>query len=192
MRLKIFYNLIFLLFLCSGFSCSAQRTPPFGKGYKKTLREVALEHKQIYSFSCIPMSIEMILKFNNRVAPDYYDLQKDWKDKNDGTFRNFDGRTISGIKFKHQFNINRGDDFPFDSLFKTIDAELAAGRKVIVSLPSGRDLWHMFVIDSKMGGDDYLAFSRYYNDNNLIAKEHVKRAIRACKGTDILTYQVVN
>lgn len=191
MHLKIF-NLIFLLIFCSCFFCSAQRSPSIGKGHTKTLRGVALEHKQIYSFSCIPMSIEMILKFNKRVAPDYYDLQKDWKDKNDGTFSNFDGRTISGIKFKHQFNISRGDDFPFDSLFKTIDAELAAGRKVIVSLPSGRDFWHMFVIDSKMGGDDYLAFSRYYNDGNLVTKEYVKRSIRECGGTDILTYRVIN
>lgn len=158
----------------------------------KSIANTAIKHKQLYNMSCIPMSIEMILKYNDRVSPNYYDLQNIWKDKSDGTFANFDGKTIAGLKFKHQFNIKRGDDFPIDRLFKAIDNELSAGRKVIVSLPTGSNLWHMYVIDRKMEQDDYLAYSKGFNNDQLLTLEYVKRWIRGCKGTDILTYKSVN
>ncbi|TKC06698.1 hypothetical protein FA048_15970 [Pedobacter polaris] len=155
----------------------------------KSLHDVAFNHRQIYNSSCIPMSIEMVLKFNKRIPSDDYRLQTNWKEKTDGTFGNFDGKIISGLKFKHQFNIKRGDGFPFERLFKTIDAELAAGRKVIISLPSGFNFWHMYVIDKKVD-KDYLAYSRFNNDKNLVIKKDIKSWIFGCKGTDILTYQV--
>jgi hypothetical protein len=61
-----------------------------------------------------------------------------------------------------------------------------------ISLPSGYNYWHMYVIDSQMERDDYLAYSRFYNDINLVTREYVKTWIRGCKGTDILTYTIVN
>jgi len=183
---------IFLLLFSVCIFGYAQENPPEKQNSKKSLKDIAAKHQQIYSMSCIPMSIEMVLKYNNRVAPGYYNLQNNWKDKADGTFRNFDGKIIAGLKFKHQFDIQRGDNFPIDRLFRTIDTELAAGRKVIVSLPSGFNFWHIYVIDRKMEQDDYLAYSRFFNEDKLITKEYIKRWIRGCQGTDILTYTVIN
>lgn len=192
MTVKLTFSLIILLFLGNYSSVFSQKRPSNGRNNKKPLHDIASDHKQIYNSSCIPMSIEMVLKYNNRVPYNFYDLQNNWKDKMDGTFADFDGKTIAGLKFKHQFNIKRGDNFPFTSLFKTIDNELAAGRKVIISLPSGFNYWHMYVIDRKIDQDDYLSYSRSFNNNTLITLEYVKRWIFSSKGTDILTYSIIN
>ena len=184
--------LVFLFFFGSYTANYAQKRPSKIGHNKRSLHDVAFTHKQIYGMSCIPMAVEMVLKYNNRVGLNYYGLQNSWKNKADGTFGNFDGKVIRGLKFRHQFNIKRSDNFPVDQLFKTIDSELAAGRKVIVSLSSGFNLWHMYVIDTKMKQGDYVAYSRFFNDRKLITKEYVKRAIREFQGTDILTYSMVN
>jgi hypothetical protein len=183
---------LFLLLFASFFFLNAQNNNSTFNKDKQSLESVASKHKQIYDMSCIPMSVEMVLKYNNRVAANFYDLQKDWKNKADGTFGNFDGKTLSGLKFKLQFNIARGDDFPFERLFSTIDSELAAGRKVIISLPSGNNIWHMYVIDKKTAAGEYKAYSRFCKDKNLIRKDDVKSSIYGCKGTDILTYTIVD
>lgn len=190
MTIKKFFNLCLLLFLGIYSSGFAQKTALGAKN--KSLHDVAFEHRQIFDNSCIPMCIEMVLKFNHRVSGNYYGLQNKWGNKMDGSFGNFDGKIISGLKFKHQFDIGRGDDFPYNRLFKTIDKELAAGRKVILSLPSGFNFWHIYVIDSKTKGDEYLAYSRFFDDKNLVTKADVKRCILDMKGTDILTYTIVD
>ncbi|MBE9582950.1 hypothetical protein IM792_00675 [Mucilaginibacter sp. JRF] len=176
----------FLLLIIS-FSTLAQKRPS-----TKPFHDVVAQHRQIFDNSCIPMSIELVLKYHNKVSPDFYDLQKQWQNKLDGTFSNFDGKTIRGLKFKRQFDMPRGDSFPFNKLFSTIDNELKAGRKVIVSLPSGGGMWHMYVIDRKIEGGDYLAYSRANNMNTHLTLEYIKRWIFGVKGTDIMTYSIVN
>lgn len=154
-----------------------------------SIREAALKHHQISPNSCIPMSIELILKFNKRAAPDYYQLQRNWNNRADGTFKDFDGKVIAGLRFSWQFAVPRGEQFPYARLFSAIDHELAAGRKVIISLPSGYLLWHMYVIDSKTSKGEYLAYSRAFNFGEVLVLNDVKSRIFGCKGTDILTYQ---
>src|SRR6476660_2149621 len=100
-------------------------------------RQIADSHRQKYGMSCIPMSIEMVLKELGRVPSDYYELQDPWKEKADGNFRNFDGKTIKDVTFHQHFNLARNDQFPLAKLFETIDRELKSGRFVIVSLTSG-------------------------------------------------------
>jgi hypothetical protein len=154
------------------------------------LYETVKQHKQVYNMSCIPSSIEMVLKYNRKVGVDYYELQNAWKEKSDGTFKNFNNKIIAGIKFTQQFDLPRSDAFPYDSLYKTIDTELNSGRKVIISLQSGVGLWHMYVLDSRTGSGDYLAYSRVYNLDEPVVVENVKQYIKAMKGTDIMTYKV--
>jgi hypothetical protein len=60
---------------------------------RKSLHDVAFNHRQVFNNSCIPMSVEMVLKYNSRVKPDYNALQNTWQDKSDGTFKDFDGKT---------------------------------------------------------------------------------------------------
>lgn len=82
------------------------------------------EHQQLYDWSCIPMSVEMVLKLEHREPSDYFELQNAWKNKRDGTFADFDGRTIDGLTFHRQFFLPRNDHFPMDNLFKAIGSRL--------------------------------------------------------------------
>src|SRR5271168_4875824 len=101
----------------------------------------------------------MVLKLLGREPESYYELQESWKNKADGTFGDFDNKTIDGVTFHRQFGMPRGDQFPFADLFNAIDKELKAGRYVIVSLPSGGG-WHMYVIYDEDGKGDFLAVSK--------------------------------
>lgn len=160
--------------------------------YTGSIREAALKHRQISPNSCIPMSIELILKYNKRAAADYYQLQRNWNNRADGTFKDFNNKVIAGLRFSWQFAVPRGEQFPYARLFSTIDHELAAGRKVIISLPSGYLLWHMYVIDSKTSKGEYIAFSRAFNFGEVLVMNDVRSRVFGCKGTDILTYQSEN
>ncbi|UYQ93818.1 hypothetical protein MKQ68_01750 [Chitinophaga horti] len=157
----------------------------------RSLKATAEKHRQRYQSSCIPSSVEMILKYNNKVNADFYDFQNAWQNKNTGTFGDFDGKTIKGITFTHQFKNPRSPQFPFDKLFQTIDAELKAGRKVIVSLQSGAAMWHIWIIDSATKNGDYLCYSRdFYDNGQVLETRETKQWIRNMQGTDILTYRV--
>jgi hypothetical protein len=148
-------------------------------------RQIVDRHQQLYDASCIPMSLEMVLKLLERVPSSYYDLQNPWKNKIDGNFSNFDGKTIAGVTFHKQFGLARNDQFPLDKLFEVIDKELKAGRFVIVSLASEAG-WHMYVIYDEHTDGDFLAVSKA--GAQTIEARHLKSAIKQMQGTDIMTY----
>jgi hypothetical protein len=150
-------------------------------------RQIVDEHKQLYSMSCIPMSIELVLKLLERVPASYSKLQDPWKDKADGNFRDFDSKTIEGVTLRQQFDLPRNAQFPLGKLYETIDHELKAGRFVIVSLTSGSG-WHMYVIYDEDGDGDFLAVSKI--GNRTIEAKHIKETIRKMQGTDIMTYEL--
>ena len=145
------------------------------------------EHRQLYGWSCIPMSVELVLKLLGREPGEYFDLQRAWQNRKDGTFTDFDGRTIAGVTFRRQFFLPRDARFPMDSLFATIDSELDAGRYVIVSL-WWRSAYHMFVIVDRTPGGDYRAVSKAGDVTMEVS--NVKARVRAIMGTDIMTYSV--
>lgn len=190
MGMKYFVRLITITSFLLSASCQHANEPEITdqKIDESSIHSVASQHEQIYENSCIPMAVEMVLKFNKAEAMDYYQLQNNWQNKLDGTFQEFGGKSLGGLTFHHQFAMARDDQFPLDSLFQTIDLELAQQRKVIISLPSGYMFWHMYVIDKKTGSDEYQAYSRVYNNSNLIITNDVKKIVRSCQGTDILTY----
>lgn len=144
-------------------------------------------HKQTYDASCIPSSVEMVLKLLGRVPSSYYQQQDAWKNKWDGNFKDFDGKTIEGVTFHKQFGLDRNDQFPLAKLFAAIDAELAAGRFVIISLASSAG-WHMYLIHGKDKAGDFLAVSKA--GDKTIKQKGVKKIVTKMKGTDILTYEV--
>jgi hypothetical protein len=150
-------------------------------------RQVVDSHEQRYGMSCIPMSIEMVLKLLGRAPGTYYELQDAWKEKADGSFSNFDGKTIAGTTFHKQFGMPRGSEFPLEKLFATIDSELKAGRFVIVSLASSQASWHMYVIYDEDADGDFIAVSKL--GTKTIEATKIKETIRNMKGTDILTYE---
>lgn len=67
--------------------------------------EAINNHRQIFPNSCIPSGIEMILKLNKKVDFDFYNYQKMWGDKTDGSFANYDSLLINGIRFYYNLKI---------------------------------------------------------------------------------------
>ena len=180
---KLHSTLLILIFIVlSVFETSAQETP----NALINKYEAINKHSQIFGYSCIPSSIEMVLKLNRKVDANFYNYQKIWENKMDGTFANFDGLLLNGIRFHQKFNLKRDANFPFDDLFTTIDKELSESRYVIVSLPSGYG-WHMFVITHKLPNGEFVAYSKD-GDKNLI-ETNVKQVIKSVNGTDIMTYR---
>jgi len=131
------------------------------------------------------MSVELVLKLEHREPADYFELQNAWKNKRDGTFGEFDGRTIAGLTFHRQFFLPRDEDFPMGELFSTIDAELDSGRFVIVSLWWGA-LYHMGVIADRTPSGEYRTVTKI--GSGTYEMIDTKARIRAIKGTDIMTY----
>lgn len=142
-------------------------------------------HRQIYQMSCIPSSVEMVLKLEGRVPQSYHELQEVWKNKSDGSFENFDGKTIEGVSFHRQFTMAHNAEFPIEELFASIHAELAAGRYVIVCLPVGPGC-HNFVIYDEDEDGEFLAVSK--SGETTIEERHVKAILRKKRGADIGTY----
>lgn len=151
-------------------------------------KEIVNSHEQKYRFSCIPSAVEIVLKLLKRVDHDYYELQHSWDDRTDGSFADFDGKTVRGLTFKvPKSGSPRASSFPLETLFATIDQELGSGRFIIVSLPEGSD-WHMYVIYDKLN-DDYEAITKKYDAQNTFYINDVKKRIMSAQGTDILVYE---
>ncbi|PST83135.1 hypothetical protein C7T94_11060 [Pedobacter yulinensis] len=186
--MKLCKYLLWLVLVATAANLSAQQP---GRVTARSVHKIVAAHRQLYGMSCIPMSVELVLKHHHKVSPAYYDLQHGWQNKADGSFADFDGKTLAGLKFRHQFGRPRGEGFPFDELFKVIDNELDAGRKVIISLPSGYNFWHMYVIDARTAQNDYRAYSRHFENDKPLVLEGVKGLIFGAGGTDIMTYRVV-
>ncbi|MFC1912128.1 hypothetical protein ACFLXG_03120 [Chloroflexota bacterium] len=150
------------------------------------------EHVQKYGLSCIPSAVEMILKWLGIVGENYYELQHEWDDKK-GTFANFDGETINGVKFKGKF-INyklKCPTFPYDKLFEAIDKELAQCKCVLVMLPNPKNQKHIYIIYDNENGD-YKAFTKYIIENKEIIyfKNSVRDCIEWMGGNHLLTYEL--
>jgi hypothetical protein len=152
---------------------------------------IVSQHQQLDNYSCIPMSVELVLKLLGRISTDNYDLQREWRNRTDGSFAAFDGRTIAGVKFRLQFSLARDDKFPLEDLFKTIENELAANRYVIVSLAVSGG-WHMFVLYEQLPSGEFRAVSKIPSRTEMLIANQVRTAIRQMKGTDILTYEISN
>lgn len=149
-------------------------------------RKIIDDHRQRYSMSCIPSSVEMVLKLLGRVPGSYYEQQTAWKNKADGSFHDFDGKTIEGLTFQQKFTQPHGDKFPLVDLFEAIDHELNAGRFVIVGLPCAGDT-HDWVIYDEATDGDFLAVSKA--GSRTMENNHVRKTITEMQGTDIGVYR---
>jgi len=141
-------------------------------------------HRQLDENSCIPSAVEMVLKLLGKADPDYHELQKEWDNKSDGSFADFDERTIRGVTFKL---INR---VSFDELFEIIDRELKELRYVIISLRTSPKTYHMYVIYRKDDGN-FKAFTKKHCVQDIEYVNDVKEKVRSMGITDILTYSEV-
>ena len=154
-------------------------------------RKIIDAHRQIFPMSCVPSAVEMVLKLLDKAERYYYDLQCETKNKG-SDFARFDGVTIKGVEFKRVTQKNM-DLSSFQSFFSTIDDELAAGRKVMVSLKSRtKQQFHIHVIHEKRN-DDYLAFTKVHEpDETKDYSGSVKDHMKSMDIADILIYRITN
>lgn len=148
-------------------------------------------HQQISDFSCIPSAVEMVLKSEGLVAPDYYELQHEWQNRTDGSFAPFDNRVLFGLRFRAQFCLSRDANFPISALLMAIDSELAADRYIIISL-AVQGGWHMALIYDH-NGQDYKALTKVSQNGVQVTARvmDIRHLVTAMQGTDILTYESV-
>lgn len=151
--------------------------------------QILSAHQQLYPASCVPMSVELVVKLLGTLPVDQYPLQQALGPWLPSSFSKHDGVTHYGIAFKREFALNRDDKFPIDALFARILEELTSGRYVIVSLASPGG-WHMYVVHTyNASTDEFEAVSKQH-PNGTINISDVKHRIRQMKGTDILTYTI--
>ncbi|MHC8948648.1 hypothetical protein [Sphingobacterium hungaricum] len=183
---KILLSLILLISTSVIFHSKAQAQKADNGNFFNT---VVNNHNQIFEMSCIPSVVEMVLKYYKVVDFDFYDLQNEWQNKMDGSFRDFDKKELYGITFSQQFVLPRDATFPIDSLFQTIENELKAEKKVIISLPSDTG-WHMFVICEQTPDGEFVSYSKL-GTHTLILR-NTKEIVRKSNGTEIMTYSIHN
>jgi len=164
--------------------------------------EKLVHHKQLTNISCIPMSVELVLKSLSIMDPLNFELQKDsTKSRKSLWIKNGfcypEDNPI--VKFSREFCLSdvglpdRGNHFIelyYDSLFSTIDSELSNNRLVIISLSSGPSKWHMIVIFEKTPDSTYETITFYHNLSNYVIEEKdLKKIVYDMGGTDIFTYK---
>jgi hypothetical protein len=159
-------------------------------------------HSQIYEDSCVPMSVECVLKLLKLIPVSDFSLQFDPQKSGHSNWipPSFPYPSDNPkIEFKREFfpqDIgiqDRGSEFMekyFEPLFKTIDDELRNNRYVIISLESGIH-WHMEVIFEKNADNTYKTITFYHNPNNykIYESQDLKQRVSNMQGTDILTYK---
>lgn len=179
---RILSSLIMVISISAIFQANAQTRKSNNCDFFDT---VVNNHNQIFQMSCIPSAVEMILKYCNVVDFDFYDLQNEWQNKVDGSFRNFDKKELYGITFFQKFVLPRDESFPIDSLFQTIENELKSEKKVIISLPADTG-WHMFIICKQTPDGEFVSYSKL-GSHTLILR-NTKEIVRKSNGTEIMTY----
>jgi hypothetical protein len=151
--------------------------------------EVLDKHRQLDSrlgVLCIPMIVEFGLKLEGRIPPEDFRLQRGWVERQSANFSDFDGQTIEGLKFRRQFSNDRGDKFPLDRLFATIEHELAARRYVMISLAVDGGNWHNYLIYNRLPNGEFEAVTKGRTPETI---NNVVEQVRKMQGTDILTYE---
>jgi hypothetical protein len=191
MRWQITNAIVMIVFLCVGAAAAKDHgdVTLVVAGFD---RKVVDEHKQLFDSSCIPANIELVVKLTGREPVTFFKLQEAWSTKTDGSFADFDGKTIAGLTFHQRFKNPRNKDFPLKRLMSVIDKELSSGRYVIVSLQSGKDMWHMHVIYGKDANGDFVAITKAgskASGTKTIVVPHVKEILTKIQGTDIMTYE---
>jgi hypothetical protein len=147
---------------------------------------VVAAHRQIDTWSCIPMAIEFVLKLLGRMPASSTDLQTAWRNRPDGSFKNFDGQLIRGVRFSQQFALPRDPGFPLALLFATISKELDASRYVLIALPEGAKFHNYVIYDSAPHGE-FLAITKARPNEQI---GDVRAQVQAIQGTDIMTYTI--
>lgn len=162
---------------------------------QEKIKEIIDKHNQRSNESCVHSSVEMVLKLLGKVNLDYYALQDG---KSAGSFGEYNGKQINGVKFSQIKLAKRGPTFPFDSLFEIIEKELKSNKYVIVTFigdtEDGRRYHAYVVYDQDNNQNDFLTVTKASQNGTYITQfnRNIKAEIRSSNGTDILVYTITD
>ncbi|HTB05546.1 MAG TPA: hypothetical protein VK806_01250 [Bacteroidia bacterium] len=147
--------------------------------------EIIQGHQQIHPKSCVPMSVEFVLKYEKQMDISNFGLQEDLAKHGNSNW--VDGYKHGNIEFSRpvEFYNKRGANFPFEALYSKIISELSEDRLVIISLLESDGDFHNYVIydcDSKNG--ELIATTKGRPNSN-----NVWERVQQINGTDILIYK---
>ncbi len=159
-------------------------------------------HCQKNEDSCVPMSVECVLKLLKLMPVSDFSFQLDPKKSRQSNWilPSFSYPPDNPkIEFKREYFPqdlglkDRGTEFMekyYDALFVTIDEELRNNRYVIISLESGIH-WHMEVIFDKVNDNAYQTVTFYHQqkDSVIYNSQNLRERVTNMGGTDILTYK---
>lgn len=135
------------------------------------------------------MSVELVLKLMGEVNDDYFDLQKEDPLKRD--FKLFNNLEISEVKFSHDYDLPRGENFPIEGLIKDIKSEIDNDRYVICT-DGSNNLFHAYVIYG-YDNNELFAITKYHqgpSENHPEFINDMATRIKNINGSDIL--KVIN
>jgi hypothetical protein len=148
-------------------------------------------HKQKYPNSCVPMSIELALKLMGRVDVEYYELQDEKKDIS-RTFSEFDEIIVNNTLMLIEFTISRGLYFPLEDLFKRIQEELDQKKFVICAWKNdSMNYYHAYVIYGNEK-EEFLAITTDFGNREFEYIKDMSTRLKDIKGSDILTFKLLN
>lgn len=154
---------------------------------QQEIRAIVDGHRQLYEKSCSPSLVEMILKIEGVVPPDYYTLQTQYKNDEIGISK-FDGFVIEGLKFSTHKESRDG------SFANRIMSEWAAGRLFAAYTRNDGSLtdYHGWIVSAMNQGTVYLLskYSEFGNGEGRLTAESTLQIAEAVppKITDLLFY----
>jgi hypothetical protein len=164
--------------------------------------DILKKHRQLFENSCVPSSVEMVLKLEGIYEADTFDIQNRYGNKpisGDYFDREIYRKGNKAIKFRKRIFIY------LPSLFEAVKNELRNKRFVIVplltSIQGNYLMYHTHVIYDLTAQGEYKTFTKFYqndaivyvndmekrftdNFNNMIGKLEKDRS-----GIDILFYE---
>lgn len=166
-------------------------------------RSILNNHRQLYRTSCVPSTVEMLLKIEGIIDPSSFMLQEKYGDNNPRSGDDFDNKCFPGtnktIKF-HKVLLPC-----LEQIFARIDSELNAGRCVLIPLKTSEEgqpwMCHQHILYDFSPTGEYKTFTRLFGFADIIPidnartrfinnfKEMESRPIDSRNGTDFLTYE---
>ncbi len=165
----------------------------------------ATGHQQILPDSCIPMSVELVLKLTGLMSQDDFSLQNDpkkvgtsdWVKNPQFQYPTDNPKVIFNREYLNK-DIGKPDHTDealaenLEPTLTTIDTELENGRYPIISVRSGPNTTHNIVIYGKIDDDSYKTITFHYGHGVLDQPENIRQKITERKGTDLITYKFTN
>ena len=153
--------------------------------------EILIYHEQKNENSCVPMSVEFMLKLAGVIPLGFYNFQYglDTVRSEFGSGEEYNEKKVGKVVLKQLVNQPRGS-YQVSDLIEYIKEELDADRYVQIALDNGAGGYHCWVVWGYVD-DTMYAITKYFNQRYPVIIDNVTSRLRALGGSDILIYRVL-